>query len=52
MNIEFHSFQVLFYAVVFIFEIYKVVDHIIQKKKLAETIDNLNKFLVKTYDID
>lgn len=42
---DFHTFQVLFYVVVSIIEVYKVLDHIYQKKKLAKTLDRFSKFI-------
>jgi hypothetical protein len=40
---DFHTFQVLFYVSVFILEVYKMIDHLRQKKRLAEILDKISK---------
>lgn len=49
---DFHTFQVLFYVFVFILEVYKFFQHRHQNKKLAESLDRLNKFDDKNNQLD
>lgn len=49
---DFHTLQALFYAVVFIIEVYKVVDHIRQNKKLVNSCNKIDKFIDKYSRID
>lgn len=42
---DFHTFQVLFYVIVSIIEVYKVYDHVHQSKKLAKTMQQFNEFI-------
>jgi hypothetical protein len=49
---DFYTFQVLFYVVVFIIEVYKFFSTRHQNKKLAQTIDQLGKFIDKNNQLD
>jgi hypothetical protein len=49
---DFHTFQVLFYVSVFILEVYKIVDHLRQKRRLADTIDKISKSIDKNDLLD
>jgi hypothetical protein len=51
-RMDFYTFQVLFYVVVFIIEVYKFFSTRHQNKKLAQTIDQLGKFIDKNNQLD
>jgi hypothetical protein len=49
---DFYTFQVLFYVVVFIMEVYKFFSTRHQNKKLAEAVDKFDKFIDKNNQLD